>query len=314
MKGKRRLPSKIRLLVQVLFTALSNGYVKGLYEGRVFTGTSKYICVPGLNCYSCPGALFSCPIGALQQTLSGRGFKFSLYVAGFLVLFGTFLGRFTCGFLCPFGLLQDLLYKIPFLRRLAVRRTSKVSSRRSSESSENPSARSSVQSKAHFVRILSFLRYFILVVFVILLPLFFVDITGLGKPWFCKYICPAGTLEGGVPLVLFNTAMQSAAGFLFKWKLCILAAVLILSMIVYRPFCRFICPLGAIYGLFNKISFIRYRVDNSRCTGCGACQKNCKMNIKVWKNPNSLDCIRCGECREVCPEQAIKLASLRQKD
>ena len=294
MKEKRRSPSKIRLLVQVLFTALSNGYVKGLYEGRVFTGTSKYICVPGLNCYSCPGALFSCPIGALQQTLSGRGFKFSLYVAGFLVLFGTFLGRFTCGFLCPFGLLQDLLYKIPFLRRLSVR--------------------SSVQSKAHFVRILSFLRYFILVVFVILLPLFFVDITGLGKPWFCKYICPAGTLEGGVPLVLFNTAMRSAAGFLFKWKLCILAAVLILSMIVYRPFCRFICPLGAIYGFFNKISFIRYRVDNSRCTGCGACQKNCKMNIKVWKNPNSLDCIRCGECREVCPEQAIKLASFRQKD
>ncbi|MCR5401941.1 MAG: 4Fe-4S binding protein [Treponema sp.] len=273
--------SSLRLFIQVSFALFTNAYFKGFAQGRIFTGNTKYVCIPGLNCYSCPGALFSCPIGALQSSLSGRSFKFSLYVTGFLVLFGTFLGRFTCGFLCPFGLVQDLLYKIPFFKKIR---------------------------RLPGQKVLHFIRYFILLIFVILLPLFVVDITGLGKPWFCKYICPAGTLEGGIPLVLANSAIRSAVGFLFKWKLFILIFIILLSIPVYRPFCRIFCPLGAVYGLFNKVSFIRYRVDSSKCTACGACQKECKLDIKVWKNPNSIDCIRCGQCRKSCPVKAITLS------
>ena len=110
--------SKIRLIIQACFTALSNGYVKGFIHGRIYNGDLKYICVPGLNCYSCPGALGSCPIGSLQATFGSRQYKISLYVLGLISLFGVFLGRFVCGFLCPFGLIQDLLFKIPFVKKI----------------------------------------------------------------------------------------------------------------------------------------------------------------------------------------------------
>ena len=273
--------SKVRLLIQAAFTALSNGYIKGFAHGKIYQGDLKYVCLPGMNCYSCPGALGSCPIGALQSTLSSREYKISLYVFGFISLFAVIFGRLICGFLCPFGLIQDLLFKIPFVKKVRELKGEK------------------------FLRCL---RFIILAVFVIILPMFVIDITGLGKPWFCKYICPVGTLEGGIPLVLMNKTLRSAIGFLFKWKVAILIVILIFSIIIYRPFCRYICPLGAIYGLFNKISFVSYKVDKSKCTKCGVCQKTCKLNIKVYENPNSMDCIRCGECIEACSVKALKMA------
>lgn len=274
----------IRLLIQLAFAALSNGYLKGFARGQIFTGSTKYLCLPGMNCYSCPGALGSCPIGALQATLNSRQYKLSLYVLGLLTVFGTLLGRFVCGFLCPFGLIQDLLFNISFVKK--IRRL--------------PGEKS-----------LRWLRFVFLGIFVILLPLFVIDITGLGEPWFCKWICPVGTLEGGIPLVLLNNAMRGAAGFLFRWKLVILIITLLSSIIIYRPFCRYVCPLGALYGLFNKISLYRIRIDSEKCVGCGLCQKACKLDIPVWKNPDSMDCIRCGECKAACPHKAISTTFLK---
>ena len=89
-------------------------------------------------------------------------------------------------------------------------------------------------------------------------------------------------------------------------KVAILVAIVFLSILVYRPFCRYLCPLGAFYGLFNKISLYRYRIDESKCTSCGACQKACKIDIKTFKDPNSMECIRCGDCIKSCPHNAIK--------
>lgn len=278
-EAKLKKHSRIRLFVQAAFAALSNGYIKGFANGKIFEGDSKFLCVPGMNCYSCPGALGACPIGSLQATLNAREYRVSLYVVGLLVIFGTFLGRFVCGFLCPFGLIQDLLFKIPFIKK--IRRL--------------PGEKG-----------LRHLRFVFLDVFVILLPMFVIDITGLGEPWFCKWICPVGTLEGGIPLVLLNNAMRSAAGFIFKWKIAILSITILSSIVIYRPFCRYACPLGAVYGFFNKISFCRFKIDTTKCTKCGACQKVCKLDIPVYENPNSMDCIRCGECKAACPKGAIK--------
>ena len=275
---KRARHNRFRLIIQACFAAISNGYIKGFAHGQIFEGASKYVCVPGMNCYSCPGALGACPIGSLQATLNSRDYKISMYIVGLLVIFGTFLGRFVCGFLCPFGLVQDLLYKIPFVKKI----------------------RSLPGERA-----LRYLRFVFLAVFVILLPAFVADFMGFGEPWFCKWICPVGTLEGGIPLVLLNSAMRGAAGFIFRWKLAILILTIISSIIIYRPFCRYVCPLGAIYGIFNKISFYRFKIDDSKCTKCGTCQKICKLNIPVYEKPNTADCIRCGDCKAACPHSAI---------
>ena len=271
----------MRLFIQACCAAVCNGYLRGFTKARIYEGATKYVCVPGMNCYSCPGALGSCPIGSLQATLTSREYHMAFYVIGILTVFGTLFGRLVCGFLCPFGLIQDLLFKIPFIRKLQ----------------QLPGEKT-----------LRMVRYIILAVFVIFLPMLVSDITGIGRPWFCKYICPVGTLEGGIPLVLLRRELRSAAGFLYAWKISILTVTLLVSVILYRPFCRYICPLGAIYGLFNKSSFYRYQVDTGKCTGCGICKKNCRLGIDVRKDPNSIDCIRCGECRLSCPHGALTVS------
>ena len=263
---------------QAFWALLTNSYIIGFMQGRIYRGDLKNLCVPGLNCYSCPGALGSCPIGSLQAVIGSRDFKFTFYISGFLIFIGAIMGRFVCGWLCPFGLVQDLLHKIPFFKKIGSFRGD---------------------------RLLRKFKYVVLAVFVILLPMFIVDIMGQGAPYFCKLLCPAGTLEGGIPLVLMNKSLQSAVGWLYAWKSVLLAAVIIISIIIYRPFCKYICPLGAVYSLFNPISVFRYRVDESKCTHCGTCSDVCKMQADPVRNANSTECIRCGLCKKSCPAGAI---------
>ena len=275
---KKRTNEWKRHGVQALWALLTNSYLLGFAQGKIYRGKWKNLCVPGLNCYSCPGALGACPIGAMQAVIGSWNFKFAFYVAGFLMFVGALMGRFVCGWLCPFGLFQDLLYKIPFPKKIKVVPGDKL---------------------------LRKLKYVILVVFVILLPMFLVDILGQGAPYFCKLICPAGTLEGGIPLVLLNKSMRSAVGWLYAWKNVLLVATVILSVLVYRPFCKYICPLGAVYSVFNPISIFRYRVDKDTCVNCGACAKVCNMQVNPVENANHPECIRCGACKHACPVKAI---------
>ncbi len=269
---------RLRLLIQLLSAVFVNGYVAGFAKGKIFTGKSKMFCVPVLNCYSCPGALGACPIGSLQAVLGSHKFNFSFYVLGTLMLFGVVLGRLVCGFLCPFGLVQDLLHRIP-LPKITVPK--KIDRR------------------------LRYLKYVILVVMVILLPLLLTDKYGTGEPYFCKFICPAGTLEGAFPLLTKNESLRSAVGALFDWKVCVLIIIIILSTMIHRPFCKYLCPLGAFYGLFAKFSLYRMHLDESKCIKCHACESACPMTVEILKNINSAECIRCGKCKAVCPENAI---------
>ncbi|MDL2300567.1 4Fe-4S binding protein [Clostridiaceae bacterium OttesenSCG-928-D20] len=264
--------------LQLIWAFITNSYLVGFVQGKIYQGRLKSLCVPGLNCYSCPGALGSCPIGSLQAVIGSRNYKFSFYVFGILVFFGSLMGRFVCGFLCPFGLIQDLLHKIPFPKKLKAFRGD---------------------------RLLRWAKYAILMLFVIIMPMFIVDILGQGFPFFCKYICPAGTLEGGLPLVLMNKALHKGLGFLYAWKNLLLVITIIGSIIIYRPFCKYVCPLGAIYSVFNPIAIFRYRTDESKCISCGACSAVCKMGCDPSVKPNDLECIRCGGCIKVCPTSAI---------
>lgn len=278
MDKKKRTNEWGRHRVQILWAFLSNSYLAGFAKGKIYQGKLKNLCVPGLNCYSCPGALGSCPVGAMQAVVGSWNFKLTFYVAGFLMFIGALTGRFVCGWLCPFGLIQDLLHKIPFQKKIGI----------------FPGD-----------RFLRKLKYVIFLVFVILMPMFIVDLLGQGAPYFCKLICPAGTLEGGLPLVLLNKGMRGAIGWLYAWKNVLLVVILVLSVIIYRPFCKYICPLGAVYSLFQPISVFRYRVDQELCTHCGACAKACKMQVDPVKSPNHPECIRCGQCKKVCPTGAL---------
>ena len=258
----------LRRYTQLIAAVLYNCNFRGFADGTIYSGASKGICVPGLNCYSCPGAVFACPLGSFQAALRASKYRLPYYMLGTLLLFGLLFGRLICSFLCPFGLIQELINKIP-----------------------GPKIR-----KSQVTRALSKLKYLTLIVFVIAIPLI------KDMPGFCKYICPAGTLEGGIPLLIRNESLRHMAGFLFSWKVLVLIAVLVLCVFCYRAFCRFLCPLGAIYSFFNPVSFFGIKVDDHKCTGCGACVRTCKMDVNRVCDG---ECIQCGECIKVCPVKAI---------
>lgn len=280
-KKNRNLFSRVkRLPMQLLAALLTNAHLSGFAKGSIYGGKSKYVCVPGMNCYSCPAAIGACPIGAMQAVLNSRKFSFAFYIAGILGALGILLGRFICGWLCVFGMIQDLLFKIPVPKVAVPKRIDKP---------------------------LRYLKYAVLAILVILLPTFLNNEYGTSAPYFCKLLCPVGTLEGGIPLVLMNESLRKTTGFLFQWKLGILIVILLASMVIYRPFCKYLCPLGAFYALFHKVSFLKLDLDRNECVNCGLCEKKCKMGVDIRKTVQSPECIRCGDCVKACPKNALKL-------
>lgn len=301
-----------RWAIQSLAALATNSHLIGFFGEKIniYKGSLKSACVPGLNCYSCPGAVISCPIGALQAVIGSRSFNLSLYVFGFMLVVGATLGRMVCGFLCPFGLIQELLHKIPFPKKWKAFR------------GDWP---------------LRKLKYVLLAVFVIALPLLLVNPAGESSPYFCKLVCPAGALEGAVPLVVFPPTAAGAAtlpggltldlpggapkvelidpgsatryetGTLFYWKISLMLFVVLVSVVIYRPFCKYLCPLGAVYGALNPVALYRLRFSEDTCIRCGACARACGMALDPTRQLNHPECVRCGDCVNACPVDALSM-------
>ncbi len=281
-KVKALRPTK-RKLIQLYCALLFNANLKGFVSGNIYQGNTKTVCVPGMNCYSCPGAVGACPLGSLQGSFSA-GHNTFFYVGGILLLYCLMFGRLICGWLCPFGLIQELLYKIPTPK----------------------------WKKGPITKILSYLKYVLLVVFVFIIPIAYA-FKDTAVPGFCKFICPAGTLEGGLGLLsnAVNASYFSMLGPIFTWKFLMMISIIVGCIFAFRLFCRFICPLGALYGLFNKISVFGVKVENSKCINCNLCIKHCKMDVS---HVGDAECISCGECMNVCPTDAIKWKGLIKKN
>ncbi len=273
-KIKRILPSK-RRLIQLYAALLFNANIKGFINGKIYRGPLKNLCAPGINCYSCPGASAACPLGSLQNALVNSNKRVGYYVFGIILLYSILLGRTICGFLCPFGLIQELLYKI---------KTPKLK-------------------KSRFTKILSYFKYVILVLITVIVPILY-GLRNVTIPGFCKFICPAGTIEGAFGLLsnAVNESELARLGPLFTWKFMLTVSIVVGSVFIYRMFCRFLCPLGALYGIFNKISVLGIKLEKPKCVDCGLCISKCKMDIS---HVGDHECISCGECIDVCPTKAI---------
>ena len=278
MNRWQTLRPSTRRLIQLYSALLHNAHLKGFFDGEIYQGKAKYACVPGFNCYSCPGAVGACPLGSIQNALASTGHRAGWYVMGIILLFGVILGRTICGWLCPMGLIQELLHKIP---------TYKIK-------------------KNLLTRVLSWLKYVVLVVFAAAIPLWYGLKHDIPVPGFCKYICPAGTLEGAIGLLSNpdNTNLFGMLGILFTRKFTIMLIIGLACVFCYRSFCRFLCPLGAIYGLFNRFCLVGVRVEDDLCNSCGACVRNCGMDVR---HVGDHECIHCARCMEHCAQKAISL-------
>jgi len=265
-----------RHFIQLFFFLLQNPLLANFVNGTIYHGELKKICTPGLNCYSCPAAVTSCPIGSMQFFLAGVRQNISLFVTGFLLSTGVIFGRFICGYVCPMGLLQDLVYKI-----------------------KTPKA------KLQF-RYVRYLKYMVLIMFVVLLPLLIRhELSELGETWFCKYICPSGMIFGALPLLAVNEALRSITGSIFIWKSALAGCIILASVPIYRFFCRVLCPLGAIYALLNPIAILKMRCDKEKCISCGDCSKACNLKLEPVSKPNAPECVRCGDCLKACKSKAL---------
>jgi len=274
-----------RKWVQIVIGFLTNGYWAFPVTRTIYQGPLKVVCSPGLNCYSCPAATTYCPMGALQQlmisirfSLETGNYYLGWYVLGCIGVVGSFLGRMVCGWACPFGFVQEILHKIPS-RKWAI------------------------------PRFLRFVKYGVLLFMVLLLPLLAVNEFGIGQPWFCKYLCPAGTLEAGVPMLILQPNLRSTIGWLFYNKVIILVGFIVWSILASRPFCRVACPLGAFYALFSRCRIVKLQHDPLKCTNCKACHKVCPMGVKFNESPGDAECISCLACmNKACRFDAISLS------
>ena len=267
-----------RRITQIISAYAHNFYITGFISVSLYQGFFKGFCAPGLNCYACPAATFSCPIGTLQHYGVVRQFPY--FLVGLLGLVGLGIARFTCGWLCPFGFFQDMMKKLS-------KRVVPLPPR------------------------LTYLKYAFLVIPAILLPIW------LGDSWFSK-LCPAGGIEAALPWVFMDTSksellmgmeVRPLIGTLFYIKMVILAAFLVGMVFIKRPFCRLMCPLGAILSFFNRISILRLEVDRNACTGCGFCRQKCPVDLESFSEVDSTNCIKCLECTK-CPAGAVKVKAV----
>lgn len=262
-----------RLSQTIVGIVLTNSYVQVIATKLPYDGALKGACVPFLNCHACPFAVFSCPIGMLQHFAAIH--RFPVFLLGFFMTVGLVVGRAACGWLCPFGLIQDVMYKIK-------------------------------TKKFGIPKFLNYAKYVILVVLVLVVPYLTYE------HWFSK-LCPFGALIAGIPWVWWNpidpdfgTRIIEAGmiGWTYYLKMTILAFFLIWFVLAKRPFCRVACPMGAIWAVFNKLSLLRLKVSRI-CPECGLCSKDCPMDLDVSTEVDSENCIKCLDCTS-CDHVSVK--------
>jgi len=263
--GGRRPPLYLRVRIWVQFAAAFLANALFLYDLR-------FVCIPVLNCWACPVASFACPMGALQFGVAAmRGaLLLPFYVLGSLLAVSAILGRSMCGFLCPFGLVQDLMGK---LRKHKVR----------------------------MPRATGYLKYVILIVLGIILPYL------TFRRWFCEF-CPMGALQGGIFQPIVDPDLRAWIGGWWYLKIGILAAFLVASIFIRRPFCHSFCALGAIFSLCNRVSLIRMHYVREECTDCMWCVNACPAGIDPRTDLEGMNCIKCMECAK-CPFDAIHVTT-----
>jgi polyferredoxin len=232
-------------------------------------------------------------------------------IASFLIV-GILIGKSMCGWVCPFGFIQDI---IGFFRR----------------------KQSDVSLRTH--QTLVYVKYFVLGIALFIIATFsaseIVDpLSGaayesaLGIFAYAPFtaLSPAETLFARLPTMVHNFAVNvfssqgvnvwssiSSLSALFWAQLVIMVFVLVFVAYVPRSWCRYFCPHGAIMAIMNNFSFIGLKREPTKCekSGCGHCVQVCPTRVPIldlpWEKFSHPECIYCMKCVDACEHKAIKL-------
>jgi len=256
-------------VVQTLSLIVLNSNVRG--------AETFGFCLPVMHCNTCPWSWTLCPVYKLTELVQFHEPLVSVEWLVIAAIFAVcaFVGRFFCGWICPAGFVQDLLYKIP-------------------------------SPKFSIPIHMQWLKYGFLFITVVAVAYF------IGKEvpaFFCAY-CPTSTIESIIPAMIFSPEyVLGAAGY---WRFPVLALVLLLAVTSARSFCKIMCPIGAMVAITNKFSLFSIKLSADKCIHCHKCDKSCPMDVPVEKCATTgkkvsrdLECVECLTCEGVCPTTAI---------
>ncbi|MEW5723131.1 MAG: 4Fe-4S dicluster domain-containing protein [Thermodesulfobacteriota bacterium] len=249
------------------------------------------------------------PLAAVGTMLSARTLKTSLALSLALLLTVMVLGRFFCGFICPFGAANHLFTQAG--RRLKLARKIALNQPRPSRRIKYyllvllVLAAAAGSNQTGLLDPLSFLyRGLVLAVFPGLSQLSGLAadrLAGLPQPW--SYLSFAGPFVAD-PVLGYGRRVYAGAlliGGLFLF-------VLVLNRWRPRFFCRVLCPLGALLGLFSRFSLAHLTKDQDKCTNCGLCRAECQGAAGPHPEEPWLraECHLCFNCQAACPEEALR--------
>jgi len=297
----------LRKITQFCFFLLFNAVVFGLGPWPLL--------LPILGTLGTPTKTVLEAFGTLQWMLFELLIPFLALTS--IILTAILVSRSLCGWVCPFGFIQDLLGYVK-----------KVHTRVSPRTHES------------MIKV----KYLVLAATLFISGTLAITLAaGVGQSYkaslgedFAKApfnaLSPADTLFAVMPRIvlevdhaiptLMETTASDAAGTVVKgilsaplllwFRLAIMIGIIVLAVYIPRSWCRYFCPNGALMGLLSHFSFLGLKRDPVKCTkvGCRLCVEACPMMVRIldlpWEKFNDPDCIYCLKCTDACPTKAIK--------
>ncbi len=231
---------------------------------------AAFLLLPGLfvTVFSAVGEICSV---ILHGNFSAAGLSAQLIIVITVFLITALWGRFFCSFLCSFGMMQELA---AYLSQKTILGRFKV--------------------PAQLDRVLKCLKYFILAFFVVGSWILALPVDASFRPWGVFGMLVSGNISA-------VSAAVPTVGF------CLLLAILVGSLFIERFFCRYLCPLGALFALAAGRGFFKIRRSGASCTECGLCTRECAMGVNILEKDAvaSGECIGCMQCLTVCPRGSL---------
>ncbi|MCD6461463.1 MAG: 4Fe-4S binding protein, partial [Thermoplasmata archaeon] len=232
---------------------------------------------PYFFCVASPGAWAGCPIGVLEQgfsTLATTGLLVLAFLVAFLGVLTLPFGRAFCGWACPIGFLNEIIYHLRKYFLPALRPFGGIA-----EKLAKPAEKYGITPRYY--------KYIILA----MIPVASF-ITG---EFIFTDICPMGGITATLPTLLMGGYRPDT---LFPVKIFLVVMWLVIGVVMMRSWCKYLCPLGAAFAPMNKISLMRLEYDPGKCVHCNLCIKACPMDVDIFNDNRSLECILCGRCVE----------------